>query len=68
MPESAVYEALNTARVPHTPQLFDSGIIAEDSFVYRVEYLIIEDCGMPLAEYLTVRSGLGVNKLSDVTA
>ncbi|KAJ2339048.1 hypothetical protein GGF43_006737, partial [Coemansia sp. RSA 2618] len=68
MPESAVYEVLNTAQVPHTPQLFDTGIITKDLFVYRVKYLIIEDCGMPLAEYLAVWSGLGVEKLSDVAA
>ncbi|KAJ2630198.1 hypothetical protein H4R22_002839 [Coemansia sp. RSA 1290] len=56
LPECAVYDALTRAKVEHIPNVIDSGLICEDSFGYRVEFLLIQDCGVSLAQYLKRRS------------
>ncbi|KAJ1760421.1 hypothetical protein LPJ58_001751, partial [Coemansia sp. RSA 1591] len=68
LPESAVYDALKAANIPNIPLIIDSGIIIENSFGYRVEYLLIEDCGVPLVEYLQTQMLLGISKQSDIAA
>ncbi|KAJ2497139.1 hypothetical protein GGH96_005327 [Coemansia sp. RSA 1972] len=68
LPELAVYDALKAANIPNIPSIIDSGIIIEKSFGYRVEYLLIEDCGVPLAEYLQTQMLLGISKQSDIAA
>ncbi|KAJ2133382.1 hypothetical protein GGF48_000167 [Coemansia sp. RSA 921] len=68
MPESAVYDALKAANIPNIPSVIDSGIIVKNSFGYRVEYLLIEDCGVPLVEYLQAQLTLGIDELSDIAA
>ncbi|KAJ2203934.1 hypothetical protein EV180_007468, partial [Coemansia sp. RSA 518] len=56
------------ANIPNIPLIIDSGIIIENSFGYRVEYLLIEDCGVPLVEYLQTQMLLGISKQSDIAA
>ncbi|KAJ2655264.1 hypothetical protein IW148_006117 [Coemansia sp. RSA 1199] len=68
LPESAVYDALKAANIPNIPSIIDSGIIIENSFGFRVEYLLIEDCGVPLVEYLQTQMLLGIRKQSDIAA
>ncbi|KAJ2434104.1 hypothetical protein IWW41_001664, partial [Coemansia sp. RSA 2522] len=68
LPESAVYDALKAANIPNIPSVIDSGIIVKNSFGYRVEYLLIEDCGVPLVEYLQAQLTLGIDELSDIAA
>ncbi|KAJ2796659.1 hypothetical protein H4R20_005460 [Coemansia guatemalensis] len=52
LPESAVYDALQRANVENTPEVFDMGILDVDAFGYRIEYLIIWNCGVSLVDYL----------------
>ncbi|KAJ2889789.1 hypothetical protein GGI21_006431, partial [Coemansia aciculifera] len=52
MPEGAVYELLRETRVSNVPKVLDSGLLKEDFFGYRLEYLILEDCGMSVDDYL----------------
>ncbi|KAJ2538863.1 hypothetical protein GGF49_005625 [Coemansia sp. RSA 1853] len=68
LPESAVYDALKASNIPNTPSIIDSGIIIEDSFGYRVEYLLIEDYGVPLTKYLLTKSHWVMNRMSDNAA
>lgn len=51
-PEGAVYDGLKKFNVEGTPKVYDSGIIEQDIFGYRVEYLILEDCGPTIDKYL----------------
>ncbi|KAJ1851227.1 hypothetical protein LPJ76_006188 [Coemansia sp. RSA 638] len=68
LPELAVYDALKAANIPNIPSIIDSGIIIENSFGFRVEYLLIVDCGVPLVEYLQTQMLLGIRKQSDIAA
>ncbi|KAJ1960249.1 hypothetical protein GGI12_003904, partial [Dipsacomyces acuminosporus] len=51
LPEGAAYDVLHSAKVPNIPDVIESGIIKDDVFGYRLEYLIIEDCGIPVKQY-----------------
>ncbi|KAJ2497141.1 hypothetical protein GGH96_005329 [Coemansia sp. RSA 1972] len=68
LPESAVYDALKAANIPNIPLIIDSGIIIEKSFGYRVEYLLIEDCGISLTKYLLTQSHWDMKRMSDNAA
>ncbi|KAJ2494405.1 hypothetical protein IWW47_004640, partial [Coemansia sp. RSA 2052] len=54
LPEGAVYEVLSTKDgdgnppVSGIPQIYASGILAKDVDGYRLEFLIMEDCGEPI--------------------
>ncbi|KAJ1726226.1 hypothetical protein LPJ61_005335 [Coemansia biformis] len=48
LPEGAVYEFLDQKNVGGIPKVFDSGILCENVFGYRLEYLVLEHCGDPL--------------------
>ncbi|KAJ1734506.1 hypothetical protein LPJ61_001042 [Coemansia biformis] len=52
LPEGAVYEFLDQKNVGGIPKVFDSGILCENVFGYRLEYLVLEHCGDPLDVYL----------------
>ncbi|KAJ1999133.1 hypothetical protein GGI04_004703 [Coemansia thaxteri] len=52
MPESAVYDILKEAEVDGIPRVLDCGLLKESFFGYRLEYLILEDCGVPVDDYL----------------
>ncbi|KAJ2648937.1 hypothetical protein IW137_001160 [Coemansia sp. RSA 1287] len=68
LPESAVYDALKAAKIRDIPSVIDSGIIVGDSFGYRVEYMLIEDYGVPLNKYLQTFLGNDAKRPSNVAA
>ncbi|KAJ2063259.1 hypothetical protein GGI17_001870 [Coemansia sp. S146] len=57
LPEGAVYEVLGTKQADGNPcvsgisQVYRSGILVEDFNGYRLEYLLIEDCGVTIGKY-----------------
>ncbi|KAJ2256218.1 hypothetical protein GGI13_001268 [Coemansia sp. RSA 455] len=57
LPEAAVYDWLLSNHCSAVPNVFESSIIANDVFGYRLEYLWIEDCGVPLLEYFKTEYG-----------
>ncbi|KAJ2394520.1 hypothetical protein GGI05_002003 [Coemansia sp. RSA 2603] len=52
MPEAAVYEYLHQKKVVGVPQVFASGIIIRELFEYRLEFLLLENCGFDLNSYM----------------
>ncbi|KAJ2495099.1 hypothetical protein IWW47_004246 [Coemansia sp. RSA 2052] len=65
MPEGAVYDILRRTGVDGIPLVLASGLLKEDLFGYRLEYLVLEDCGSSVAEYLKLKhsDGLHSNEL-----
>ncbi|KAJ1985578.1 hypothetical protein EDC05_006534, partial [Coemansia umbellata] len=64
--EGAVYAILRESGVRGIPIVYDSGILKEDVFGYRLEYLVMENCGKPIADFAQMgysrgRSLLGAN-------
>ncbi|KAJ1922658.1 hypothetical protein GGI09_001073 [Coemansia sp. S100] len=57
LPEAAVYDWLLSNGCSAVPKVFESSIIANDVFGYRLEYLLIEDCGVLLLEYFKTEYG-----------
>ncbi|KAJ2074007.1 hypothetical protein GGI03_000404 [Coemansia sp. RSA 2337] len=57
LPEAVVYDWLLSNGCGAVPKVFESSIIASDVFGYRLEYLLIEDCGVPLLEYFKTEYG-----------
>ncbi|PIA12462.1 hypothetical protein COEREDRAFT_12822 [Coemansia reversa NRRL 1564] len=51
LPECAMYEALQAAGIPGVPNVIDHGFIRDNLFGYRVELLLLEDCGVPIDTY-----------------
>ncbi|KAJ2488106.1 hypothetical protein IWW37_004994 [Coemansia sp. RSA 2050] len=49
-PEGAIYEVLESAGVEGIPRLFGRGLLKEDVFGFRLEYLILEDCGKQIGD------------------
>ncbi|KAJ2775298.1 hypothetical protein IWQ56_000145 [Coemansia nantahalensis] len=47
-PEGAIYDALAAKKVGGVPEVFDSGVLRNNVFGYRMEYLILEYCGEQL--------------------
>ncbi|KAJ1811998.1 hypothetical protein LPJ75_003874, partial [Coemansia sp. RSA 2598] len=52
MPENAIYDILLESEVQRIPQLFSRGLLIEDFRGYRLEYIAMEDCGVPFSEAL----------------
>ncbi|KAJ2077358.1 hypothetical protein H4R24_005187 [Coemansia sp. RSA 988] len=60
LPEGAAYQVIGSACGNLIPQIYSSGILVPDSFGYRLEYAIMEDCGETLEEYANrCRNSLG---------
>ncbi|KAJ2748999.1 hypothetical protein GGI19_005876, partial [Coemansia pectinata] len=57
LPEGAIYEVLATKGIDGSPlvsgipQVYSSGILANDVDGYRVEYLLMEDCGTTIVKH-----------------
>ncbi|KAJ2809616.1 hypothetical protein H4S07_003159, partial [Coemansia furcata] len=51
LPEAFMYTWLLKHDVTAVPRVYESTIIADNIFGYRLEYLVIEDCGVPLLQY-----------------
>ncbi|KAJ2001984.1 hypothetical protein GGI04_003527 [Coemansia thaxteri] len=56
MPEGAIYEFLEKAGVENIPRVYDKGLLMSNVFGYRLEYLILEHCGAPIADFLRAAS------------
>ncbi|KAJ2253155.1 hypothetical protein GGI13_002861 [Coemansia sp. RSA 455] len=52
LPEGAIYDVLEKAGVQGVPKVFDSGLLKNNFFGYRLEYLVLEDCGSSIMDYL----------------
>ncbi|KAJ2484462.1 hypothetical protein IWW37_006148, partial [Coemansia sp. RSA 2050] len=52
-PEGAIYEVLESAGVEGIPKVFGRGLLKEDVFGFRLEYLILEDCGKQAEDFVT---------------
>ncbi|KAJ2398239.1 hypothetical protein GGI05_000205 [Coemansia sp. RSA 2603] len=48
-PEGALYDILQHGEVDYIPHIYRSGIIVSDFLGYRLEYILMEHCGKPLA-------------------
>ncbi|KAJ2719803.1 hypothetical protein GGI07_004998 [Coemansia sp. Benny D115] len=44
-PEGAIYDILKHEGVSGIPEIYDSGILIKNFFDYRLEYILMEDCG-----------------------
>ncbi|KAJ2059952.1 hypothetical protein GGI17_004064 [Coemansia sp. S146] len=55
MPEGAFYEILDKAGVKGVPKVHDSGLLKSNLFGYCLEYLVLEDCGSSIEDYLALR-------------
>ncbi|KAJ2722428.1 hypothetical protein GGI07_003326 [Coemansia sp. Benny D115] len=44
-PEGAIYDILKCNNVSGIPEIYDSGILIKNFFGYRLEYILMEDCG-----------------------
>ncbi|KAJ2805249.1 hypothetical protein H4R20_002166 [Coemansia guatemalensis] len=51
LPEGAAYQIIKSACGGLIPEVYSSGVLVPDSFGYRLEYAVIEDCGETLEEY-----------------
>ncbi|KAJ2478591.1 hypothetical protein IWW56_003617 [Coemansia sp. RSA 2131] len=45
LPEGAVYRVLELHEVSCLPKIYSSGILVKNLFGYRLEYLLMDDCG-----------------------
>ncbi|KAJ2120871.1 hypothetical protein IW147_004732 [Coemansia sp. RSA 720] len=45
LPEGAVYRVLELHKVSCLPKIYSSGILVKNFFGYRLEYLLMDDCG-----------------------
>ncbi|KAJ2596348.1 hypothetical protein H4R99_004959 [Coemansia sp. RSA 1722] len=45
LPENAIYEILERNGIKGIPKLFKNGLLVEDFYGYRLEFIIMEDCG-----------------------
>ncbi|KAJ2779769.1 hypothetical protein GGI15_003775 [Coemansia interrupta] len=50
--EGAVYDLLHRCKVPGVSTVYDSRVIVPDFHGFRLEYLVIEDCGMQIIDYI----------------
>lgn len=66
--EGFVYAILHRAKASDDiPDVYSSGIICQDSFGYRIEYVIMKDCGETLLGYVLklVRDKVNVKDVCD---
>ncbi|KAJ2872402.1 hypothetical protein GGH93_004049 [Coemansia aciculifera] len=61
LPEAVMYDWLLSSGCSAVPKVYESSIIAGDVFGYRLEFLLIEDCGVPLLEYFKTAHGSASN-------
>ncbi|KAJ1733963.1 hypothetical protein LPJ72_002598 [Coemansia sp. Benny D160-2] len=52
LPEGAVYEVLHRSGISGIPEVYDTGLIREDFYGYRLEYIILEHCGDSIEAYI----------------
>ncbi|KAJ1814271.1 hypothetical protein LPJ75_002845, partial [Coemansia sp. RSA 2598] len=54
IPENAIYDILLKSEVQDIPQLFSRGLLIKDFRGYRLEYIVMKDCGIPFSEALVM--------------
>ncbi|KAJ2355758.1 hypothetical protein GGF43_002496 [Coemansia sp. RSA 2618] len=59
LPECAVYELLEEAAIPGIPNVAIQGFIRDNAFGYRVELILLEDCGVPIDQHFASRNRIG---------
>ncbi|KAJ2596333.1 hypothetical protein GGF39_003495, partial [Coemansia sp. RSA 1721] len=52
LPENAAYDILAKSRVEGVPSRLGKGLIFANFMGYRLEYMVLEDCGEPLSQAL----------------
>ncbi|KAJ2608084.1 hypothetical protein EV177_005165 [Coemansia sp. RSA 1804] len=52
LPEGAVYEVLHRSGISGIPEVYDTELIREDFYGYRLEYIILEHCGDSIEAYI----------------
>ncbi|KAJ1820237.1 hypothetical protein LPJ56_002249 [Coemansia sp. RSA 2599] len=52
MPENAIYDILASSGVQRIPRAHSCGLLIENFRGYRLDYLVMEDCGVPLSKAL----------------
>ncbi|KAJ2551438.1 hypothetical protein IWW35_002813 [Coemansia sp. RSA 1878] len=57
LPEGAVYKVLESQNVSCLPNIYSSGILVKNFFGYRLEYLLMEDCGETIESRFSKISG-----------
>ncbi|KAJ2412570.1 hypothetical protein GGI10_003602 [Coemansia sp. RSA 2530] len=57
LPEVSMYDWLLSNGCNAVPKVLESSIVASDVFGYRLEYIVMEDCGVPLLEYFRAACG-----------
>ncbi|KAJ2688496.1 hypothetical protein IWW39_002188 [Coemansia spiralis] len=57
LPEVSMYDWLLSNGCNAVPKVLESSIVASDVFGYRLEYIVMEDCGVPLLEYFRTVCG-----------
>ncbi|KAJ2894403.1 hypothetical protein IWW38_002593, partial [Coemansia aciculifera] len=59
LPEGAVYRVLEEHGVPNIPKIFASGILIENFDGYRLEFLVMRNCGTPIVKLNNAVDGVG---------
>ncbi|KAJ2384356.1 hypothetical protein H4S02_004855, partial [Coemansia sp. RSA 2611] len=57
LPEVSMYDWLLSNGCNAVPKVLESSIVASDVFGCRLEYIVMEDCGVPLLEYFRTVCG-----------
>ncbi|KAJ2760112.1 hypothetical protein H4S06_001894 [Coemansia sp. BCRC 34490] len=52
LPEGAIYEYLRRAGIGGVPEVYDSGLIEDNFFGYRLEYIVLEHCGQSIGSHV----------------
>ncbi|KAJ2866033.1 hypothetical protein GGH94_001808 [Coemansia aciculifera] len=52
LPEGAVYRVLEDSNVPHIPMIHASGVLVQDFCGHRLEYLVVEYCGVSVVDHI----------------
>ncbi|KAJ2497697.1 hypothetical protein GGH96_004880 [Coemansia sp. RSA 1972] len=70
LPEGAVYRVLVLRDISRIPEIYSSGILVKNFFGYRLEYLLMEDCGETIESRFKKISGplASLNDVSDAYA
>ncbi|KAJ2807670.1 Cyclin-dependent kinase-like 4 [Coemansia guatemalensis] len=51
LPEGAVYDLLASTDIENIPKIYDRGLLKDNFFGHRLEYLVIEHCGIPIDKH-----------------
>ncbi|KAJ2657678.1 DEAH-box ATP-dependent RNA helicase prp22 [Coemansia sp. RSA 1200] len=52
LPEGAIYEYLRRAGIDGVPEVYGSGLIKDNFFGYRLEYIVLEHCGQSIGSHV----------------